>query len=277
MYPIDTDTATDENEFTDGDESQSIPPTDLNAAWFNHVQRELLNILEGTGISPDATNDAQIWSALQKFGIKTYYSDAAEIDVSDFTGANVVFHTAADFELVGTLKNQSLIIIVPFWNDSSPSSIGVSYGADTLSISKYCGFIGFAANGLGDLDIAGVRFPLIKGTDNSLNVRGLNAGFVKSDERYETNLVQFAYSTDAEELQDFQVWQLFENWKVNQVKRVYCTNAQASGTPVPVYYASGSYKNVYFYEGCFREFLCVGSYTSGDYTWAILLADCKRN
>ena len=41
MHKINTETATQNGEFTDGDELQSIAPTDLNAAWFNSVQREL--------------------------------------------------------------------------------------------------------------------------------------------------------------------------------------------------------------------------------------------
>ena len=47
MHKINTDTATSGGEFTDGDEGQAIPPTDLNAAWFNSVQRELIAILTG--------------------------------------------------------------------------------------------------------------------------------------------------------------------------------------------------------------------------------------
>lgn len=50
--------------FKDGDLSQGITPTDLNAAWFNAVQEELLSVIEAAGLVPGAIN-SQVFAALQ--------------------------------------------------------------------------------------------------------------------------------------------------------------------------------------------------------------------
>lgn len=283
MHKINTDTATGSGEFTDGDEGQAIPPTDLNAAWFNSVQRELIAILTGMGVSPDVNNDAQIWTILKKIGIRCLYSDDAEVDVTGFSGATVIFHSAEDFELVGSLSSQSFVVIVPFWADSSPNEITVEYNTGSIDIDKHWMFIGFAANGLDELQLAGTFVPMAssEGSGGTINIGGLNAGFVKAAKRFETDLVQFAYEANTESLPAQWSWQLASNWQVGQVKRVYCTNAASGGTAAAVLYSSsGIPGTVNFYPGSFREFMCVGtrSYelTIGTYTFAILVCNGKN-
>lgn len=283
MHKINTDTATGSGEFTDGDEGQAIPPTDLNAAWFNSVQRELIAILTGMGVSPDVNNDAQIWTILKKIGIRCLYSDDAEVDVTGFSGATVIFHSAEDFELVGSLSSQSFVVIVPFWANSSPNEITVGYNAGSIDIDKHLMFIGFAANGLAELQLAGTFVPMAssEGLGGTINIGGLNAGFVKALKRFETGLVQFAYEANPESLPAQWSWQLASNWQVGQVKRVYCTNAASGGTATAVLdSSSGTPGTVNFYPGSFREFMCVGtrSYelTFGTYTFAILVCNGKN-
>lgn len=278
MHKIDTDTATSGGEFTDGDEGQAIPPTDLNAAWFNSVQRELIAILTGMGVSPDDNNDAQIWTILKKIGIRCLYSDDAEVDVTGFSGATVIFHSAEDFELVGSLSSQSFVVIVPFWANSSPDEITVEYNTSSIDIDKHWMFIGFAANGLDELQLAGTYVPMAssEGLGGTIDIGGVNAGFVKASKRFEIGIVDFQYTEDQEELQGQQVWQLAANWQVNQVKRVRCTNAPSGGVQVTTFRdTSGSYNQVNFYPGSFRELMCVGTYTSGGYTWAVLAVNGK--
>ena len=279
MHKINTDTATSGGEFTDGDEGQAIPPTDLNAAWFNTVQRELIAILTGMGVSPDVNNDAQIWTILKKIGIRCLYSDDAEVDVTGFSGATVIFHSAEDFELVGSLSSQSFVVIVPFWVNGSPDEITVEYNAGSIDIDKHWMFIGFAANGLDELQLAGTLVPMAssKGSGGTIDIGGLNAGFVKASKRFEIGIVNFQYTEDQEDLQGQQLWQLAENWQVNQVKRVRCTNAPSGGVQVTTFRdTSGSYNQVNFYPGSFRELMCVGTYTSGGYTWAVLNVNGKN-
>ena len=270
MHKINTETATQNGEFTDGDELQSIAPTDLNAAWFNSVQRELIAILTAFNISPDPSNDAQLWTALQKMGVRCDFSDDEEIDVSDFSGTTVIFHSASDFDIVGTLTKGSPVIIAPYWRDASPDSILVSYGSMTTRIRKWSIFIGFAANGEGNLMLAGDFVPML-GSSGKLTVGALEAASVKAGKRFETSFVEFEYTTDQPDLQGQQTWQLAENWELNQAKRVRCTNAPAGGVEVICFgNSSGTYLKANFYPASYREFTCIGKYTSGGYTWAVL-------
>lgn len=278
MHKIDSDTAVD-GEFTDGDGTVENPGTDLNAAWFNSVQRELLAALAGVNISPSASDDAQLWKVLQKIGLRCVYSDT-DVDVTGFTGATVIFHDASDFEIVGGLSAKSFVVIVPFWTANSPATISVTYNGEDTDIDKYQAFIGFAANGFDELELAGIFVPMISSEvlGGQLTIGGLNAGFVKATKRFETNLVSFAYSEDAEGLQDWQTWQLASNWSIGQVKRVRCTNAPDGGVTISVYVdTSGTYLDTRFYRGSFREFLCVGTYTNGaGYTFAVLAINGKN-
>ncbi|MFB9087462.1 hypothetical protein LU604_17495 [Erwinia tracheiphila] len=59
-----TDTADGSGEFTDGNVAGNIQPTELMAAWFNSVQRELIAVLSAAGITPDKSNDAQLIAAI---------------------------------------------------------------------------------------------------------------------------------------------------------------------------------------------------------------------
>ena len=276
MHKIDTDTATSGGEFTDGDEGQAIPPTDLNAAWFNSVQRELIAILTGMGVSPDDNNDGQLWAALQKIGIRCDYSDDEEVSVSGFSGATAVFHSASDFDIVGLVAKGSLVVIAPYWGDASPNSISVGYNTGSITIRKWNVFVGFAMNGEDDLNLAGVYIPML-GSSGKLVVGAFEATSVKATKRFETSFVDFEYTTDQEGLQGQQAWQLASNWEVGQVKRVRCTNAQSGGTQVTVFgNSSGNYSQIVFYPYSFREFVCVGTYETTGYTWAILAVNGKN-
>lgn len=276
MHKINTDTATSGGEFTDGDEGQAIPPTDLNAAWFNSVQRELCNIVTESGGSLDPSNDAQLWAVLKKIGFRVDYSNDDNVDVSDFSGNTAIFHSASDFDIDGIVAKGSLVVIAPYWRDGSPNSISVGYNTGSISIKKWSVFVGFAMNGDDDLDLAGVYIPMLSGTSGKLTVGALEASSVKAGKRFETAFVDFEYTTDQSELQGQQAWQLAENWEVGQVKRVRCTNAQAGGTQVTTFGdSSGTFSQVTFYPYSFREFVCVGTYTTTGYTWAVLAVNGK--
>jgi microcystin-dependent protein len=60
-----TDTADSAGEFTDGNVAGGVSPTILDAAWFNTIQRELVNIVQSGGLALDPTNDTQVLSALE--------------------------------------------------------------------------------------------------------------------------------------------------------------------------------------------------------------------
>ena len=277
MHKINTDTADENGEFVNGNPSATPPvdPTELNAEWFNSVQRELLAVLDGVGVEPDENDDEQIWDALQKIGIKCLYSDQSTVDVSEFTGATVVFHSPSDFEFSGLLKSRSLIVVVPFWGASTNNSMEVTYNEQVLEIANGYGFIGFAANGFDELQISGIFFPIADDDGvyklSGLNVTGvLNALAVKSSKRFEMDLVGFD-NTDADHRTD---WLLASNWSVGQVKRVYCRDVTSAGAYVGVYIdTNGNYVSVKFNPGVFREFLCVGSIQVENVNYAVLLVN----
>ncbi|HED2641053.1 TPA: hypothetical protein R4Z28_000470 [Klebsiella michiganensis] len=71
--------------FTDGKISGGIPPTRLVAAWFNAIQTELVNVVEGAGIELDPENSAQVLEALNKlFTISDYLKKSLNLsDLGD--------------------------------------------------------------------------------------------------------------------------------------------------------------------------------------------------
>ena len=213
---------------------------------------------------------------LKKLGFRVDYSNDGDVDVSDFSGNTAIFHSASDFDIDGVVAKGSLVVIALYWRDDSPNSISVGYNTGSISIKKWSVFVGFAMNGDDDLDLAGVYIPMLSGTSGKLTVGALEAASVKAGKRFETSFVDFEYTTDQPELQGQQAWQLASNWDIGQVKRVRCTNAQAGGTQVTTFGdSSGSFSQVTFYPYSFREFVCIGTYTTTGYTWAVLAVNGK--
>lgn len=61
-----TNTADKNGEFTDGNVAAGTPPTQLMGAWFNSVQREILNVLVKAGVPQSATKEDQLAEAITK-------------------------------------------------------------------------------------------------------------------------------------------------------------------------------------------------------------------
>lgn len=61
-----TDTADINGEFTEGNVAQGVSPTILKADIFNTWQRELVNVVEGSGMTLDPNDDGQIFKAINK-------------------------------------------------------------------------------------------------------------------------------------------------------------------------------------------------------------------
>ncbi|TKI02905.1 tail fiber protein, partial [Martelella alba] len=59
-----TSTADSDGEFTDGNVAGGVSPTILPAAWFNTIQRELVNLVQGGSLTLDSANDAQALAAI---------------------------------------------------------------------------------------------------------------------------------------------------------------------------------------------------------------------
>lgn len=275
MHKINTDTATVDGEFTDGDEGQAIPPTELDASWFNTVQRELCNVVTGLGSVLSDSNDSQIIQALKRIGIVSEISNG---DVSSVGSASsllpidsrLIIHSAANFSITGTLATASIIIIIPTWNSGSPDSISVSYGDEPIVIRKWNAFFGIVTN-VEPLFING--YPLLMTDwDGSVTVPKITAPKV-----IDPNLVEFVYEDagEGDDIDPWREWQLKSEWQVGQVKRVRCTNIDGTMQTVGVYTSTaGAVSYIKFYKVGYREFRCIGEYESVDGNkYAVLLVN----
>lgn len=61
-----TDTADANGEYTNGNVANGISPTIINAEMLNTFQRELVNVVEGSGLTLDPNDDGQVLKALNK-------------------------------------------------------------------------------------------------------------------------------------------------------------------------------------------------------------------
>ncbi|MGO2306663.1 MAG: hypothetical protein ACTH5W_18380 [Providencia sp.] len=71
-----TNTADKNGEFTDGNVAAGTPPTQLMGAWFNSVQREILNVLAKAGVPQSATKEDQLAEAITKMVASAGYLPA---------------------------------------------------------------------------------------------------------------------------------------------------------------------------------------------------------
>lgn len=61
-----TDTADANGEYTNGNVANGVSPTIINAEMLNTFQRELVNTVEGSGLTLDPNDDGQLLKALDK-------------------------------------------------------------------------------------------------------------------------------------------------------------------------------------------------------------------
>lgn len=69
MFKIDSNGATVDNKFTEGDPTLSVPATVVSAAWLNAVQGELVTIITSLGIALETSSSDtgdQVYAALLK-------------------------------------------------------------------------------------------------------------------------------------------------------------------------------------------------------------------
>ncbi|MCX9094186.1 tail fiber protein [Providencia rettgeri] len=75
-----TNTADKNGEFTDGNVAAGTPPTQLMGAWFNSVQREILNVLAKAGIPQSAAKEDQLAEAIIQIISTGNYASTAYVD-----------------------------------------------------------------------------------------------------------------------------------------------------------------------------------------------------
>lgn len=70
MFRIDSEGATLDNKYTEGDPSLGVPATVVSADWLNSVQEELSGFIEFNGIALNKASTSQLQAALLEFFLK---------------------------------------------------------------------------------------------------------------------------------------------------------------------------------------------------------------
>lgn len=95
MFRIDSEGATLDNKFTEGDPSLGVPATVVSADWLNSVQEEMANFIEYNGIVLSKPSTAQLQASMLEFFLRggrqspitqsLINNQAVEADVAGFT------------------------------------------------------------------------------------------------------------------------------------------------------------------------------------------------
>ncbi|MBP6083722.1 MAG: hypothetical protein KA732_20995 [Providencia sp.] len=98
-----TNTADKNGEFTDGNVAAGTPPTQLMGAWFNSVQREILNVLVKAGVPQSATKEDQLIAAIEKLiGSASYLPTGYSYSKVE---SHLKFQTIGDYVTSTVLNN----------------------------------------------------------------------------------------------------------------------------------------------------------------------------
>jgi len=156
MYKINTSTAVG-GEFADGNPATGQKATELNASWFNTIQRELLAILTAAGVTPSISIDDQLSKVLalkSEIVWKTFLMSSAAIEVSSWT-RNAVVIAGGWYDTMlytgQTIKN-SIMVVCPKWEVAGESVTSCTFThAEDTSVPIYRGnllFVVFDSDGL---------------------------------------------------------------------------------------------------------------------------------
>lgn len=106
-----TTTATPEGEFTNGVVAGGIVPTNLDAAWFNTVQRELVNAVEGAELTLDPNNDGQLLAAIKSI-VGAFAAPIGKIELMSFRSTELPagwYHANGDQYATSSAVGQALL------------------------------------------------------------------------------------------------------------------------------------------------------------------------
>lgn len=271
MHKIDTNTATANNEFTDGDSGAALAATELNAAWFNTVQRELCNLVTSAGFALNNLDDSQIVKAVKKLGFQSYYSENGTLNVGTNAGNSVIFCAVRDLTVTGVFESTSIVFVVPIWQGESVERIKFTYRGASSYVYNHCMMMAFISEGVFDdapeymtNNIAittGRRFQIA-----SAKIDELQAGTFKVDDVVYNNPVFTVDDTTKDS------WDDSANWAVGQSKFI----ASDTNSRKLTYYRSDSATQAtYFYLGYAKQFICVGTTTNSSGVSKAILICCS--
>lgn len=118
MHKINTSTAVD-GEFVDGNPATGQKATELNAAWFNTFQRELLAFLTDAGVAPSLTDDNQLLKIFPTNGAwKCFFPSNETINVESWAKNSVILPSIWSDALgySGSSIKNALMIVFPRWD-----------------------------------------------------------------------------------------------------------------------------------------------------------------
>lgn len=139
MFKIDSDGATIDNLFTEGNPATSVPATVVSADWLNEIQGELVKVVEETGQTLTKGSKDQVWKAMIEFAlrggrktpiIQSLSNNSGPLDVVgfEFDSANIVgkvgfYHIERKTD---TQNKQEMGLVFIRW-DSADSDWAVSF------------------------------------------------------------------------------------------------------------------------------------------------------
>ena len=124
MFRIDSEGATVDNKFTEGNPSTGVPATVVSDDWLNHVQEEIAQFIEYTGATLSKLDDNQLQTALIEFfkigGRALPFrapiaNNSSSLDLEDANNSN------ANFE-IDTTKIKALICAYTIERKTSTSN-----------------------------------------------------------------------------------------------------------------------------------------------------------
>ncbi|MCW3478799.1 hypothetical protein OL229_04355 [Neisseriaceae bacterium JH1-16] len=124
--------------FHDGNPATSQPGTIVTAAWLNAIQGELLSVLVGAGIAPDAAKQDQVKAAITKLiqngvtlapGVfnRVTVNDRGQVTAGD---QNIVFDPAQGFPVQVFRKNALINGNFDIWQRGPGPFTSYAYTAD---------------------------------------------------------------------------------------------------------------------------------------------------
>lgn len=120
-----TPTADDNDEFTDGSVTGGQSPTNLVAAWFNMMQRELVSVTTAAGINLSKENDAQLIAAMRKMFLQTG-NLFSEIKAA---GPSAVVMAQSNLGLTGSVNGEYPVgAPIPWPTDIAPAKFALMQG-----------------------------------------------------------------------------------------------------------------------------------------------------
>lgn len=95
MYRIDSRGATADGRFTEGNPTTGTPATVVNASWMNAVQDELVNVVQGGGLTLDKADNTQLHDAIVAIAkaqtLALYPVGSLYMNASDDRNPNLIF------------------------------------------------------------------------------------------------------------------------------------------------------------------------------------------